>query len=43
MVNVADWNGRIVKERFVTATSGSGTRATFDVTVPFTVDRAAER
>jgi Immunoglobulin-like domain of bacterial spore germination/Sporulation and spore germination len=39
MVNVTDWDGRIVAEQFVTATSGSGERGTFDVTVPFDVDR----
>ena len=39
MVNVTDWDGRIVAEEFVTATSGSGERGTFDVTVPFDVDR----
>lgn len=38
-INVVDWDGRIVKEQFATATSGTGTRGTFDVTVPFTVDR----
>lgn len=39
MINVVDWDGRIVAEQFVTATSGSGERGTFDVTVPFEVDR----
>jgi germination protein M len=39
MVNVTDWDGRIVAEEFVTATSGSGERGTFDVTVPFEIDR----
>jgi germination protein M len=39
MVMVTDWDGRIVAEEFVTATSGSGERGTFDVTVPFEVDR----
>jgi germination protein M len=39
MVNVADWDGRIVAERFVTATSGSGERGTFDATIPFEVTR----
>ena len=39
MVDVVDWDGRIVAEQFVTATSGSGERGTFDVTVPFEVDR----
>jgi germination protein M len=39
MVNVTDWDGRIVAEEFVTATSGSGERGTFDVTVPFEIER----
>jgi germination protein M len=39
MLNVTDWDGRVVAERFVTATSGSGERGTFDVTIPFAVDR----
>lgn len=39
VVNVVDWDGRIVRETFVTATSGSGTRGTFDAVVPFDVDR----
>ena len=34
-VNIVDWDGRIIEERFVTATSGSGHRGTFDVTIPF--------
>jgi Immunoglobulin-like domain of bacterial spore germination/Sporulation and spore germination len=38
-VDVVDWDGRIVAEQFATATSGSGERGTFDVTVPFEVDR----
>ena len=29
----------IIARDFVTATSGSGTRGTFDFTVPFTIDR----
>ena len=39
IVNVTDWDGRIVAENFVTATSGNGQRGTFDVTIPFEVDR----
>ncbi|MGH3102719.1 MAG: Gmad2 immunoglobulin-like domain-containing protein [Gaiellaceae bacterium] len=39
VVNLTDWDGRIVAEQIVTATSGSGDRGTFDVTVPFEVDR----
>lgn len=34
-----DADGRVVASDFVTATSGSGTRGTFDVTVPFEVER----
>jgi immunoglobulin-like protein involved in spore germination/sporulation and spore germination protein len=33
-------DGKLLKSHFVTATSGSGTRGTFDFSVPFTVDRA---
>jgi hypothetical protein len=32
-------DGKLLTTHFVTATSGSGTRGTFDFTVPFTVDR----
>lgn len=38
-LQVTDPNGRIVATKQVMATSGSGTRGTFDVTVPFTVPR----
>ena len=38
-VELVDWDGRIVAEQMVTATSGSGDRGTFDVTIPFEVDR----
>lgn len=40
MITITDWDGRIVYEDFATATSGSGTRGTFDVTVPFEVEQA---
>jgi hypothetical protein len=30
-----DLDGKVVARHFVTATSGSGTRGTFDVTIPF--------
>ena len=33
-----DANGKLLAKDFVTATSGSGTRGTFDFSVPFTVD-----
>jgi hypothetical protein len=34
-----DAHGTVLKKHFVTATSGSGTRGTFEITVPFGVDR----
>lgn len=37
-----DANGKVLAQHFVTATSGSGTRGTFDFTVPFTVDAAQD-
>jgi hypothetical protein len=39
-INVVDSDGLIIADQVVTATSGTGTRGTFDVTIPFTVDRA---
>jgi hypothetical protein len=33
-------DGKVIAHHFVTATSGSGTRGTFDFTVPFTVSRS---
>ena len=39
-INVVNWDGLIIADQVVTATSGTGTRGTFDVTIPFTVDRA---
>ena len=38
-VNIVDWDGKIIAEQTVMATSGSGTRGTFDVTVPFDVSQ----
>jgi germination protein M len=35
-----DADGKVLAQHFVTATSGNGTRGTFDVTIPFTVDTA---
>jgi hypothetical protein len=35
-----DGSGKVLAHHFVTATSGTGTRGTFDFTVPFAVDRA---
>lgn len=36
MITITDWDGKIVAEQPAMATSGTGTRGTFDVTVPFT-------
>jgi len=33
-------DGKLLAHHFVTATSGSGTRGTFDFTVPFTIEHA---
>lgn len=38
-VNIVNWDGLIIAEKTVMASSGTGTRGTFDVTVPFTVDQ----
>jgi len=37
-----DADGRRLAQHFVTATSGTGTRGSFDFTVPFDVDRATD-
>ena len=39
-VEVVDERGRVLNKRFVTATSGSGTRGTFDAEVPFKANGA---
>jgi hypothetical protein len=39
-INVVDWDGLIIADEVVTASSGTGTRGTFDVTIPFTVESA---
>ena len=39
-INVVNWDGLIIADKVVKASSGTGTRGTFDVTVPFTVDKA---
>jgi germination protein M len=39
-VNIVNWDGLIIAEKTVTASSGTGTRGTFDVKIPFGVDRA---
>ncbi len=38
-----DAAGKMLAKHFVTATSGSGLRGTFDVTIPFTVSSAQAR
>ena len=38
--DLVDAAGTLIAHHFVTATSGSGTRGTFDFTVPFTVSQA---
>ena len=38
-VNILDAGGNMLAEQHATATSGTGTRGTFDVTVPITVDK----
>lgn len=38
-ITITDWDGLIIAEEAVMATSGTGTRGTFDVTIPFTVSR----
>ncbi len=37
---LTDPDGKILARNFVTATSGSGTRGTFDLTQPFSIDRS---
>jgi hypothetical protein len=39
-LEVTDWDGRIVASRRVMATSGTGTRGTFDVTLRYSVSRS---
>lgn len=41
-LQIVDGNGQVLAEDVVMATSGSGTRGTFDVTIPFAIDRAGE-
>ena len=40
--DLEDAKGKSLAKDFVTATSGSGTRGTFDFTIPFTVDAAQD-
>ena len=39
-INLVNWDGLIIADEIVMASSGTGTRGTFDVTIPFTVDRS---
>lgn len=39
-VNIVDYDGLIIADKVVTATSGTGTRGTFDVTVPYKLTKA---
>jgi spore germination protein GerM len=39
-VNIVNWDGLIIADEVVMASSGTGTRGTFDVTIPFELDRA---
>lgn len=39
-IEITDWDGRIVASQTVMATSGSGTRGTFDVTIPYTTQQS---
>ncbi len=39
-VNIVNWDGLIIAKKTVMASSGTGTRGTFDVTLPFSVDKA---
>jgi hypothetical protein len=38
-INIVDWDGLIVAEEMVMASSGSGVRGTFDVKIPFEVSQ----
>ncbi len=39
-ISLVDWDGLIIADEVVTASSGTGTRGTFDVTIPFAVGSA---
>jgi germination protein M len=39
-VEITDWDGRVVATQRVMASSGTGTRGTFDVTIPYRTDRS---
>jgi spore germination protein GerM len=38
-INIVNWDGLIIADEVVMASSGTGTRGTFDVTIPFELDR----
>lgn len=40
VINIVDWDGLILAEERVTASSGTGTRGTFDVSIPFKLTKA---
>jgi germination protein M len=39
-INIVNWDGLVIAEETVKASSGTGERGTFDVTVPFGLDKA---
>ena len=39
-IDVVKWDGLIIADKTVHASSGTGTRGTFDVTIPFEVDQS---
>lgn len=39
-IDIVDGSGAVLTEQMVTATSGTGTRGTFDVTIPYTIKEA---
>jgi len=41
-INLVDWDGLVVADEIVNVTAGTGTRGTFDVTIPYSVDRAGQ-
>jgi germination protein M len=40
-INVVNWDGLIIADQVVRASSGTGTRGTFDVTIPFIIDKSS--
>lgn len=39
-IDIVNWDGLVIAQKTVKASSGTGTRGVFDVTVPFAVDKA---